>query len=334
MKITNINSIKLNGAYTDKKLFANEIFRGLKAKKKTISSKYFYDDAGSKLFQKISLHKDYYPTRKEIEILNNNKFSLPKIINKTEIDIIELGPGDGSKSKIIIDGFLDSNYNVNYYPIDISKQALSFLKNKIKPNKKLSLHGIDGEYISGLKFLKNTTKNSKLVLFLGSNIGNLKKKQSEIFLKNIKKNINFNDFLLMGFDLKKSIKILTKAYNDSDKLTKKFNLNLLKRINKELNGNFKLNRFDHNGIYNPTLGAMESYIISKENQKVHIKNLNYTFEFKVSEPIHVEYSFKYSKEDISNLCFKTGFKSVKNFYDSKNYFTDALWSYKSNSSAL
>ena len=334
MKITNINSIKFNGAYTDKKLFANEIFRGLKAKKKKISSKYFYDDEGSKLFQKISLHKDYYPTRKEIEILNKNKFSLPKIINKTEIDIIELGPGDGSKSKIIIDGFIDSNYKVNYYPIDISKQALNFLKNNIKQNKKLFLHGIDGEYISGLKFLKNTTKNSKLVLFLGSNIGNLRKKQSEMFLKDIKKNINLNDFLLMGFDLKKNIKILTKAYNDSENLTKKFNLNLLKRINNELNGNFKLNRFDHNGIYNPTLSAMESYIISKENQKVHIKNLNYTFEFKVAEPIHVEYSFKYSKEDIRNLCLKTGFKSVKNFYDSKNYFTDALWCYKSNSSAL
>ena len=334
MKITNINSIKSNGAHTDKKLFANEIFNGLKAKKKTISSKYFYDDVGSKLFQKISLHKDYYPTRKEIEILNKNKFSLPKIINKTEIDIIELGPGDGSKSKIIIDGFLDSNYKVNYYPIDISKQALNFLKNKIKSTKKLYLHGIDGEYISGLKFLKNNTKNSKLVLFLGSNIGNFKKQQSKMFLKNIKKNINLNDFLLMGFDLKKSIKILTKAYNDSDNLTKKFNLNLLKRINNELNGNFKLNRFDHNGIYNSTLGAMESYIISKENQKVHIKNLNYTFEFKVSEPIHVEYSFKFSKEDIRNLCLKTGFTSVKNFYDSKNYFMDALWCYKSNSSAL
>ena len=180
MKITNINNIELNGVDLDKKLFANEIFRGLTEKKKKISSKYFYDDVGSKLFQKISLHKDYYPTRKEIEILNKNKFSLPKIINKTEIDIIELGSGDGSKSKIIIDGFLASAYKVNYYPIDISKQALNFLKKKIKSNKKLLLHGIDGEYISGLKFLKNNTKNPKLVLFLGSNIGNLRKKQSEI----------------------------------------------------------------------------------------------------------------------------------------------------------
>ena len=329
MKITNINNIKLNGIDLDKKLFANEIFSGLTAKKKKISSKYFYDDVGSKLFQKISLHKDYYPTRKEIEILNKNKFSLPKIINKTEIDIIELGSGDGSKSKIIIDGFLASDYKVNYYPIDISKQALNFLKKKIKSNKKLLLHGIDGEYISGLKFLKNNTKNPKLVLFLGSNIGNLRKKQSEIFLKNIKNNINLNDYLLIGFDLKKNIKILTKAYNDSDNLTKKFNLNLLKRINNELNGNFKLNRFEHTGIYNPRLGAMESYIISKEKQKVHIKNLNHTFEFKIYEPIHVEYSFKFSKNDILNLCSKTGFTSIKNFCDSKNYFTDALWRYQS-----
>ena len=156
----------------------------------------------------------------------------------------------------------------------------------------------------------------------------LKKKIKNIIKQGIKVNIIGRKERLPK-DIKQTIKIITKAYNDSDNLTKKFNLNLLKRINNELNGNFKLNRFEHAGIYNPRLGAMESYIISKEKQKVHIKNLNHTFEFKIYEPIHVEYSFKFSKNDIVNLCSKTGFTSIKNFCDSKNYFTDALWRYQS-----
>ena len=252
---------------------------------------------------------------------------MPKIINDKKIDIIELGPGDGSKSKIIIESFISSDYKVNYYPIDISRKALNLLGKKIKSNNKLFIHGIIGEYLSGLKFIKNKSKNLKLVLFLGSNIGNMRTKQSEVFLKNIKKNLYKDDYVLVGFDLKKDIKILNKAYNDSNNLTKKFNLNLLKRINNELNGDFQINKFEHIGLYNPKLGAMESYIVSKVNQKVEIKNLSQIFDFTVYEPIHLEYSFKYSIDDIQNLCIKTGFTSVKNFYDSKKYFSDVLWRY-------
>ena len=325
MKITNLLNKKINKKSLSKEMFARDVLKGLLAENKNISSKYFYDDLGSKIFQKITRHKDYYPTRKEIEILSKNIPALPRIINDDKIDIIELGPGDGSKSKIIIESFMSSDYKVNYYPIDISKKALNLISKKIKPNNKLFIHGINGEYLSGLKFIKNKSKNLKLVLFLGSNIGNLRKQQSEVFIKNIKKNLYKGDYVLLGFDLKKDIKILNKAYNDSSNLTKKFNLNLLKRINNELNGDFKINKFEHVGLYNPKLGAMESYIVSKVNQKVKIKNLSQTFDFKVYEPIHLEYSFKYSIDDIQHLCIKTGFASVKSFYDSKNYFTDVLW---------
>ena len=327
MKITNLLNKKFNSKFLAKEIFARDVLKGLLAENKNISSKYFYDDLGSKIFQKITRHKDYYPTRKEIEILSKNISVLPKIINDKKIDIIELGPGDGSKSKIIIESFISSDYKVNYYPIDISRKALNLLGKKIKSHNKLFIHGIIGEYLPGLKFIKNKSKNLKLVLFLGSNIGNMRTKQSEVFLKNIKKNLYKDDYVLVGFDLKKDIKILNKAYNDSNNLTKKFNLNLLKRINNELNGDFQINKFEHIGLYNPKLGAMESYIVSKVNQKVEIKNLSQIFDFAVYEPIHLEYSFKYSIDDIQNLCIKTGFTSVKNFYDSKKYFSDVLWRY-------
>ena len=171
MKITNLLNKKINKKSLSKEMFARDVLKGLLAENKNISSKYFYDDLGSKIFQKITRHKDYYPTRKEIEILSKNIPALPRIINDDKIDIIELGPGDGSKSKIIIESFISSDYKVNYYPIDISKKALNLISKKIKPNNKLFIQGINGEYLSGLKFIKNKSKNL-ILIFLKESIMN------------------------------------------------------------------------------------------------------------------------------------------------------------------
>ena len=325
MKISDLSLLKKIKISACKTSFANDIDNGLSLKNKAISSKYFYDDIGSKLFQKITKHPDYYPTKKEIEILHSMKDKLPILINLKEIDIIELGPGDGIKSKIIINGFLKNNYKVNYYPIDISRKALQLLNKNLKPNKKLLIHGIIGEYLDGLKFIKTESNNIQLVLFLGSNIGNFDSKQSKTFIKKIYKNISSNSYVLIGFDLKKNLSVLNAAYNDSSGLTKKFNLNLLNRINIKLKGNFKLNKFIHFGSYNPLLGAMESFIISLIKQKIFIKDLDKHFEFDVFEPIHLEFSFKYSISDIDKLAKNSNFKIIKNYTDSKKYFIDSLW---------
>ena len=133
-----MNIIKLHkNNFNYKNKIKDEILIGLKDNPKYISSKYFYDEIGSKIFDSITKHKDYYLTNKEVEVLNRIKNKLPKLFNENKIDIIELGPGDGSKSKIIIDGFLSNNYEVNYYPIDISIQALKDTKYNLKKNKKL-----------------------------------------------------------------------------------------------------------------------------------------------------------------------------------------------------
>ena len=325
MKI--IDLINLKNKNDDSKIdsFALDIERGLSLNNKAISSKYFYDDIGSNIFRKITKHPDYYLTKNEIEILDKVKLKLPNIIKLKEIDIIELGPGDGSKSKIIIEGFLKNNYIVNYYPIDISKKALQLLKITIKENTRLHINGIVSEYFDGLEYVKNISKNKQLVLFLGSNIGNFEKSKSIKFMKSIRNKIKKGSYVFIGFDLKKNPKKLNKAYNDSSNLTKKFNLNLLQRINNDLQANFNLKKFIHYGAYNPLLGAMESFLISTEKQNIHIKKINKTFYFEVYEPIHLEYSFKYSIKDIEKLAIKSNFIVKKHYKNKDKGFVDSLW---------
>lgn len=321
------NLIKETNKQTEqkKKDFAEDIFKGLTQSPKRISSKYFYDDIGSELFQKITTHPDYYPTKTEYEILQDMKDKLPNSLSKDKIDIIELGVGDGHKTNLIIQGFLDANTNVNFYPIDISSKAMTLLEGSIPKHKNLNIHGIVSEYLDGLNYLKNQSENQKIVLFLGSNIGNFNQIESISFLNTLRNQLNINDYALIGFDLKKDTSILNKAYNDSSGYTESFNINLLNRINVELDGNFDLSKFQHYGFYNPILGAMESYLLSKEKQQVQINKISSTISFDYLEPIHLEYSFKFLPSDISYLSKNSGYNVVENFTDSKNYFTDSLW---------
>ena len=326
MKIIYLSNIQ-NKSRNTKRInsFAEDIDKGLSLKNKAISSKYFYDDIGSKIFQRITKHPDYYLTKNEIEILNKVKLKLPNILKQKEIDIIELGPGDGSKSKIIIEGFLKKNYTVNYYPIDISKKALKLIERNIKENNRLNINGIVSEYIEGLNYVKNISINKQLILFLGSNIGNFEKPQSVEFMKSINKNIKNDSYIFIGFDLKKDPRKLNKAYNDSSNLTKRFNLNLLTRINNDLQANFNLNKFVHYGTYNPLLGAMESFLISSIKQQVSIKKIKNTYSFEAYETIHLEYSFKFSIEDIENLAKRSKFTIEKYYKNNDKGFTNTLW---------
>jgi L-histidine N-alpha-methyltransferase len=308
--------------------FAMDVLMGFCSTPKKLSAKYFYDDKGSELFQKITQHEDYYPTRTEFEILQGMKDELPKLITDEEIDIIELGAGDGHKSQLLLNGFLEAGKKVNFFPVDISDEAMVQLEETIKPHQNLHIHGVVSEYLSGLRFLRNKSKNRQLVLFLGSNIGNFDRIQNQGFLRQLWKSLNQDDFALIGFDLKKDVEILTAAYNDSSGYTKNFNLNLLTRINRELGANFDVSKFQHFGVYNPILGAMESYLLPKEEQVVYIKELERSFHFEPYESIHLEYSFKFLKSDIEFLCEQTGFLVEKQFSDNRNYFADSLWRVK------
>lgn len=323
MKISNL--LEKNQPSHHKEEFAIDVLTGLSTHPKAISAKYFYNDTGSELFQKISQQEDYYLTKTEFAIFQKISAIIPEIIKGSEIDIMELGAGDGHKSKLIIDGFLSKDCKVNFYPIDISEKAMQLLGENLAISKNLTIHGVVAEYFTGLNHLKTISNNKKLVLFLGSNIGNFNKQQSRDFLKKLWLSLNASDYVLIGYDLKKDTHVLNTAYNDTEGLTKAFNLNLLSRINRELGGNFDVSKFQHYGFYNPALEAMESYLFALEEQEIYISALEKNFQFEKFEPLHLEYSYKFSPSDITYLASHTGFHVEQHFSDEKNYFIDALW---------
>lgn len=325
MKVTKLNEAKISNENKVKEQFAIDVLTGFTSAPKRISSKYFYDDYGSQLFQAITQQEDYYLTSVELNILQNSKDALPELVKAREVDIIELGAGDGHKTKILLQGFLDRGFKVNFYPIDISLEAMNLLKKNIQQSENLFIHGVVGEYIDGLRYVRSLSKNQQIVLFLGSNLGNFDMVESQVFLRKVWKCMNAEDYLFCGFDLKKDVSILTNAYNDKAGFTRKFNLNLLTRMNNELGSKFNLEDFQHFGVYNPRLGAMESYLLSLKEQNVHIKELERGFNFDAYEPIHLEYSFKFSHKDIAFLSQQTGYEIKRNFTDSKEYFVNSLW---------
>jgi uncharacterized SAM-dependent methyltransferase len=181
------------------------------------------------------------------------------------------------------------------------------------------------DYFQALHQLNETADRRNVVLFLGSNIGNFSEIEAIDFLTNLGDNLNAEDLLLIGFDLKKDPEVILKAYNDKSGITRAFNMNLLERINRELGGNFDLEQFMHFPLYDPELGEARSYLISKKRQTVYIATLDKSFEFKSWEPIHVEISRKYDLETINRYAEKAGFKVIKNFFDHNNYYLDSLW---------
>jgi len=202
---------------------------------------------------------------------------------------------------------------------------MDMLAETIKEKTNLTVRGLVGDYFDGLRFVKERSSKRQLVLFLGSNIGNFDHVESKAFLRRLWSSLNADDYLLIGFDLKKDINELVSAYSDSSNYTRDLNLNLLARINRELGGDFDLSAFQHYAVYNPVLGAMESYLLALREQKVYIEALQQAFHFDAFEPLHLEYSFKFLPTEIDSLCKQTGYKLIDNFSDSGERFIDSLW---------
>ncbi|WP_300494551.1 L-histidine N(alpha)-methyltransferase [uncultured Methylophaga sp.] len=309
-----------------KEQFAFDVLMGFSAPSKSLPSKYFYDAHGSRLFEQITELEEYYPTRCEFEILNKVGGEIADFIADDPFEIVELGAGDGRKTKVLLNQMLQTTHQFSYVPIDISETAMADLVSSLNlSHPSLVTHGIVGDYFASIRHLEGISDSRKLVLLLGSNIGNFDFPSAKRFLHSIWKCLNHDDLLLIGFDLKKDIDVLTKAYNDKQGVTRAFNLNILTRINNELEGEFDLTRFTHHGMYNPRHGAMESYLVSIEPQQVHIGALEKTFEFDAYEAIHLELSHKYLLSDMQKLANETGFTVLKNWQDSQEYFADGLW---------
>ncbi len=317
----------LHPAGQHKQNFSTDILIGLSQMPKQLSSRYFYDDRGSQLFQKIMELPEYYLTSCELNIFSEQKEKISLEVSGEPFNLIEFGAGDGRKTNILLSHFLENNFEFQYIPIDISEAAMSALiKVMNREFPELKTEGIVAEYFDGLRWLNNTVYRKNLILFLGSNIGNFDKAHSRAFLHNLWNILNNGDIVIIGFDLKKDIDLMLKAYNDSKGVTAEFNLNLLRRINRELGGHFDLEKFRFYAGYDVFTGAIESYLVSLEQQEVFIEKIGQSFVFDAWEPIHAEYSYKYLESDIEELAASTGFLMKKQLYDSKNYFVDSVWS--------
>lgn len=309
-----------------KETFALDVLMGLSGERKSLSSKYFYDDLGSKLFTKITTLPEYYPTRCEAEIIDRHKSDIADMLPKKPFSLVELGAGDGQKTKILLKEFLKKKKDFNFVPIDISEGAVKGLVDLVKKDfPTLACKGIVADYFDAFRWLNRRDPLPRVVLFLGSTIGNFNGPQARVFLRTLWNALNPGDLVLIGFDLKKDINVLRAAYNDSQGVTARFNLNVLQRINDELGGDFALSRFQHMGNYDVFSGAMESYLISLRPQVVTIGHLNKRFTFNAYEPIHLEYSYKFLPSDTRLLASETGYTVMATYTDKKKYYIDTVW---------
>ncbi|MCB0581195.1 MAG: L-histidine N(alpha)-methyltransferase [Phaeodactylibacter sp.] len=306
--------------------FARDVLQGLSGTPRKLSSRYFYDEQGDKLFQQIMRMPEYYLTDCELEIFERRKEDILRAIGLEQFQLLELGAGDGMKTKVLLRHFLESGADFRYQPIDISPNVLMELEESLRAElPALQVKSLPGDYFKVLHELRGGGGQPKVVLFLGANIGNYTREEAVSFLRSVAAELNPGDRLLIGFDLKKDPAVVLDAYNDPAGVTAAFNLNLLRRLNRELGANFELQGFKHWETYNPLSGEAKSYLVSRKDQHVFIKALNRSFHFEAWEAIDVELSKKYSISELESLAEQSGFAVQEHFFDRKGYFVDSLW---------
>ena len=296
----------------NRNIFKKELVQGLSKINKIIPSKYHYDYQGSKYFEKITQQKEYYPTRKEKEILKKISKKLPKMI-KGNLSFCEIGSGATDKIKILM------NQNVKFYfPIDISGKFIRKASKKLKLKyPKLKIKPVVADYNKPFK-IKNFKNTTKVFFFLGSSIGNFHPGQDVKFLKNLSKCIDRNSFIFIGVDLIKKSSLINKAYNDKAGYTAKFSLNLINVINRNFNCGLSINDFYYIGIYNKKLRSLQGFLVSKSKQKFKIGSKN--FKLRKNEKIQVEVSNKFTPKSFTSLASKANFKIHSFWTDKSKYF--------------
>lgn len=311
--------------------FEQDIIQGLSSEPKHISSKYFYDEVGDALFQRIMVLPEYYLTRSEYSIFEKYKEKLLDVFisESRGFNLIEFGAGDAYKTKVLLSHFTKKNTDYIYSPVDISENVLTILEKNLKeeiPN--LSVDPVAAEYFDSLDIITKRNCDKNIVLFLGSNIGNFTENQTIDFLKSVRAKLSKDDLFVIGFDLKKDPFTILRAYNDEQGVTRDFNLNVLARINNELGADFNLNNFYHYPMYDPVSGRAKSFIVSKRWQKVYLRESGTNFVFEKGEAIYTETSKKYTLEEISDFAEKTGFEISNSYFDDNYYFVDSVWQAK------
>jgi len=307
---------------------ARHVAEGLSRAPKTLSSMYFYDDEGSRIFQQIMALPEYYPTRTEYELLNTHCAAIVEALRPTDdapFYLIELGAGDGLKTKILLRYLLEAEVDFRYVPVDISAAALDGLEASLRTElPSLRVEPVVTDYLSALQLMA-TKPGRKVVLFLGSNIGNFLPDDRQDFLRSLAQPLTPDDRLLIGFDLQKDPRLIRAAYDDTQGVTAAFNLNLLTRLNRELGAEFDLAQWRHYTDYDPLAGVVRSFVVSARAQTVPIAALGTNFDFDAWEIIHTENSYKFTAGQIHDVAANTGFRVASFFTDAEDYFADVIF---------
>ena len=309
---------------TANKVFLEDVLQGLQKKPKSISSKYLYDAKGDALFQQIMELESYYLSRAEDRILRDQSAAIIDQLPEGPLEVLELGAGDGRKTRHLLEALTACNRPFLYRPMDISPDVLLSLEEGLRPYvPQGSVAPVAGDYLNALP--DRVSGYQRLMLFLGSNLGNYNRWAEEAFFAHIGKGMLAGDALLLGLDLAKNPERILAAYNDAEGVTRAFNLNLLHRINRELKGNFEVSAFDHWAIYDPVALEARSYLVCRFAAEYSVLNGEHVFSFAPWEAIHVETSRKYALLELAAMARKYGFQQQQQFVDQQQDFADVLW---------
>lgn len=302
--------------------FASSVIEGLSKTQKSLPCRYFYDARGSALFEDITRLPEYYPTRTEAQILRDHAGDMVATIGKDEL-LVEFGSGSSLKTEILLDRIGPS---VAYVPIDVSEAALADAKARLARRYPMrDVRPIVADFSRTVALPKDLASRRKTGFFPGSTIGNLSPREAEGLLKVFGRALGSASRLIIGVDLKKDPRVLIDAYSDAAGITAAFNLNLLRRINRELGANFEERGFRHEAIYDPLKGRIEMHLVSLREQQVDV--CDRTFRFRMNESIHTENSYKYTIEQFREVARASGWQPNRVWTDTKQQFSvhELVW---------
>ncbi len=307
-----------------------DVVAGLTAEPKTLPPKYFYDDHGSELFERICDQPEYYPTRTENAILATIAGEIAGLTGPC--DMVELGSGSARKTRVLIDAYMaragaaNGSGALRYIPVDVSGGILkSSAQDLIGLHPDLEIWGLIGTYEQALEGLPPRDLPARMVMFLGSTMGNLLPDEAAAFLARAGQALHSGEYFLIGFDLQKPVEVLEAAYNDAAGVTAAFNLNMLRHLNTSYDGDFDLDRFEHLAFYNRDHNRIEMHLRSKQVQTATLRGLNLTVGFEDGETIHSEISRKFTRDYMADAFADAGFAPVKSWTDPREWYAVSLF---------
>ena len=299
---------------------AVDVEAGLLSSPKSLPPRLFYDARGSELFEQITALPEYYLTSTERQILETHAAEMIKAAG-SDLRVVELGAGSATKTVILLRELARQQGKAIFYPVDVSSAAMEEADERLRrviPG--IELHPVVADYTSGLPFL-HSLHGRKLILYIGSSIGNFEPLQASGILSAIRASMSPGDAVLLGTDMRKSPKRLIPAYDDAAGVTAAFNKNVLVRINHELGADFDLDRFAHRAIWNSDLSRIEMHLESLAAHRVHIRDLSLTVSFQRGETIHTENSYKFSMPMIRSIASNASLTVERTWTDPRRLFT-------------